>query len=81
MQIAPGLERRLRLAESRAAEKDATAVQGEADERLVAALAEVPSRVLRRMLALADTVGDDAAAAMLAADPELLAALEELMDA
>jgi hypothetical protein len=68
----------LRLAESRAAEKDATAVQGEADERLVAALAEVPSRVLRRMLALAD-MGDDAAAAMLEGDAELVVWLARLM--
>src|SRR4051812_275508 len=50
----------------------------EADARLVSALAEVPSRVLRRMLSLA-ACDDAQALAMLEADPELELATDGLM--
>jgi hypothetical protein len=76
--VTPWLERRLRLAV-----EAARVVPGAADDaaaaRLAAALAEVPSPVLSRLMALADTVGDDAAAAVLEADAELVVWLARLM--
>jgi hypothetical protein len=80
VQIAPGLERRLKLVETKGAEVVGRVVQGDADERLAEALAKVPPRLLFKMLALADTADDDAAETMLAGDPELELAIDGLMD-